>query len=166
MIVRIVDQEQARPAEAITLGPGKGRQLRLGPSSICVLVTAERAIGATLVEFTAAPGFDTGLHLHRRLEEQFYVTTGQIQLRIGNQTTLTRPGGYAFVPPGVPHGFANPGQEPASLLLVMSPPGHERYFEELAGILGAGGRPDTDAIAALRRRYDTEQLSALVSGRE
>jgi hypothetical protein len=59
-----------------------------------------------------------------------------------------------------------PAKQPAWLLLVMSPPGHERYFEELAGILSVGGQPDSDAIAELRRRHDTKQLSALVFIRE
>ena len=33
---------------------------------------------------------------------------------------------------------------------------HERYFEELAAILAKPGSPDVQAIAALRKRYDTE----------
>ena len=37
----------------------------------------------------------------------------------------------------------------------------ERYFEELAAILAKPGSPDVQAIAALRKRYDTEQVSAL-----
>lgn len=45
----------------------------------------------------------------------------------------------------------------------MSPPGHDRYFEELAAILTTDGPPDAKAIADLRGRYDTEQLSALAA---
>ena len=33
---------------------------------------------------------------------------------------------------------------------------HERFFEELAAILAKPGSPDVQAIAALRKRYDTE----------
>ena len=46
----------------------------------------------------------------------------------------------------------------------MAPAGHDRYFDELAEILAADGPPDSDAIAALRKRYDTEQISSLVAG--
>jgi hypothetical protein len=42
---------------------------------------------------------------------------------------------------------------------TQAPPGHERYFEELEEILTRGGPPDREAIADLRRRYDTEQLT-------
>jgi pimeloyl-ACP methyl ester carboxylesterase len=43
-------------------------------------------------------------------------------------------------------------------------PGHDRYFEELAAILAVEGPPDPQAIAELRRRYDTEQIDTLVAG--
>jgi hypothetical protein len=45
------------------------------------------------------------------------------------------------------------------MLLTVSPPGHEHYFKELAKLVLRGGRPD--AVAELRSRYDTEQLSAI-----
>jgi len=45
----------------------------------------------------------------------------------------------------------------------MSPSGHDRYFDELAEILSVDGPPDSAAIAELRRRYDTTQLSSLVA---
>jgi hypothetical protein len=50
------------------------------------------------------------------------------------------------------------------MFLTVAPPGHERYFEELGEILSRGGPPDREAIAALRAKYDTEQLTPLVPG--
>jgi hypothetical protein len=48
------------------------------------------------------------------------------------------------------------------MVLLISPAGvHERYFEELAEILATPGPPDIQAIARLRQRYDTEQVSPL-----
>jgi hypothetical protein len=45
----------------------------------------------------------------------------------------------------------------------MAPPTHDRYFDDLAEILAADGPPDSAAIAELRSRYDTEQLSSLAT---
>ena len=45
--------------------------------------------------------------------------------------------------------------------MTVSPPGHERYFEELAEIAAAGKLSDAEAVGDLRSRYDTRQLSAL-----
>ncbi|MHB8470123.1 MAG: cupin domain-containing protein [Gaiellaceae bacterium] len=73
------------------------------------------------------------------------------------------PGACVFVPPQVPHAFANRIETAARFLLVMSPAGHDRYFDELAEILAADGPPDSAAIADLRRRYNTTQLSSLVA---
>jgi hypothetical protein len=71
-----------------------------------------------------------------------------------------------FVPVGCPHAFANPGTSPARVYLYVAPPGHERYFAELGEILANEGPPDREAIAELRRRYDTEQLTPLVPGHD
>lgn len=47
------------------------------------------------------------------------------------------------------------------MLMTLSPPGHEHYFEELAKLVATPSSPDPQRIAALRNRYDTSQLSAL-----
>jgi hypothetical protein len=46
--------------------------------------------------------------------------------------------------------------------MTVSPPGHEHYFEELAR-LAAHGAPDPKALAALRDRFDTDQLTTLTT---
>jgi hypothetical protein len=64
---------------------------------------------------------------------------------------------------GAVHAFGNPGESPARMLLITAPPGHEKYFEELSALRAKGGPPDRDAIAALRLKYDTVQVSNLTS---
>ena len=150
--------------QGVLLAPGEGRSVSLRGTEVGFKVGSDRAEGASCVEFTAAPGFDTGLHVHERLEETWYILDGEIEFRVGDETFEATPGACVFVP-RVPHAFANRTDTPAKFLLIMSPPGHDRYFDELAEILAADGPPDSEAIAALRRRYDTEQLSALTAGR-
>ena len=72
-----------------------------------------------------------------------------------------QPGTYLFIPPGVPHNIANASDKPARMIMTVSPPGHEHYFEELVTLVARSNPPDANAIAELRSRYDTEQLSAL-----
>jgi quercetin dioxygenase-like cupin family protein len=149
---------------SVVLGPAEGRSVSLRGTEVVFKVESDRADGASCVEFTAAPGFDTGLHVHQRLEETFHVLDGDFEFRAGDETFQAAAGACLFVPPGVPHAFANRSAASARLLLTMSPAGHDRYFDELAGILAADGPPDSDAIAALRKRYDTEQLSTIIAG--
>ena len=44
---------------------------------------------------------------------------------------LVATGTFAFIPPGVPHNLAKASDKPPRMLLTISPPGQERYFEEL-----------------------------------
>jgi hypothetical protein len=62
-----------------------------------------------------------------------------------------------------PHAFGNSGSAPGRMLLITAPPGHERYFDELRDLI-ARGKPDLDALAKLRAKYDTVQLAALTPG--
>ena len=87
-----------------------------------------------------------------------------LEFRLGEETFTATAGATVFVPPRVAHAFANRTESPARFLLIMSPPGHDRYVDELAEILAVDGPPDSNAIAELRRRYDTEQISSLAAG--
>jgi uncharacterized cupin superfamily protein len=111
----------------------------------------------------AAPGFDTGAHFHSKIEEQFFVIDGEMELRAGDRLIVGRPGSFVAVPTGIAHAFANRSNMPARILLVTTPPGHERYFAELAQILSREGTPDPAEIAALRARFDTTQVSSLTT---
>jgi hypothetical protein len=70
-----------------------------------------------------------------------------------------------FVPAGCPHAFTNPGPAPARMLFLVAPSGHEQYLEEIAGLLDRPGPPDPSAIAAIRARYDIEQLTPMIPDR-
>jgi quercetin dioxygenase-like cupin family protein len=164
------------------LPAGAGEEIMLGPSRVTVKVTGEHARSASTFEVTVPPGYDVGAHVHEAGEELFYVLAGELDLlafeprarTAGNWQAWTSsdaqrvmrcgPGSLMFVPPGCPHAFANPGPEPARMLFQFAPPGHERYFMELAEILGRGGAPDQDAIVELRRRHGIEQLTPLRTG--
>lgn len=144
--------------------PGQGRSVSLRGTRVEFKVESDSAKGASLSEWNALPGFDTGLHVHERLEETWFVLSGELDFRVGDQTFTAGPGATVFVPPHVPHAFANRSATDATFLLTLSPPGHDRYFDELADILAVDGPPDPDAIAELRKRYDTRQIEALTTG--
>lgn len=147
------------------LAPGEGERVSLRGTEVVFKADGKRAGGGpTVLEFITAPGFATGDHVHRTIEEIFCVLDGEFAIRAGERTERVGPGGVVRVPPGMVHGFGNPGSAPATLLLIISPAGvHEEYFRELAAILAKPGQPDATAIGELRARYDTEQVSALAA---
>jgi mannose-6-phosphate isomerase-like protein (cupin superfamily) len=148
-------------SEGIILQPGEAKGVSLRGTQVLFLNRAEDAEGGSSFEMHAAPGFDTGAHRHSRIEEFFYVVDGEIEARAGDRTVVGGPGTFVFVPKGVAHSIANRSQAPATFIFFTSPPGHERYFEDLAEVLAGEGPPDAVAIAEVRARHDTEQLSTL-----
>jgi quercetin dioxygenase-like cupin family protein len=144
--------------------PGEAPQLVVAGHPMAVLVTARESRHACMFDWVVPPRFATGLHVHRVQEETFYVLDGTCEWQIGDRVVTASRGAYVFIPPGVPHDIRNPGDQTARLLMTISPPGHERYFQGLAG-LTAHGRPQPEALAALRRRFDTEQISTLTVAR-
>lgn len=148
-------------ARAVIRKAGEGGGITLAGHPLLFLITGERTKHTSMFDWTVPPGFSTGLHVHAVQEETFYVLEGECEWQIGGERITARPGTYAFIPPGVPHDIGNAGAGPARMLMTVSPPGHEHYFEELARMVGAGGAADSACIAELRRRYDTRQLSAL-----
>jgi oxalate decarboxylase/phosphoglucose isomerase-like protein (cupin superfamily) len=142
---------------------------------------AEQSSIWSTFEAEIAPGFDVGAHLHQQAEEVFYVLEGELDLlafhpsatasgdwhswtsKTGDTVLRGGPGSFMFVPAGCPHAFFNPGPEPAKMLFLVSPAGHELYLQELADLLATPGPPDQAEIAALRQRHDIHQLTPLMN---
>jgi quercetin dioxygenase-like cupin family protein len=71
-------------------------------------------------------------HLHRYQDELFYVLEGQFHFEIGGERFLLEPGGSAFGPRGVPHGWAFVGEGTGRILFVFTPAGRmEACFREV-----------------------------------
>lgn len=151
--------------EELYLPPGEGETASLRATEVSFKATGKReAGGPTVIEVIAAPGFSTGDHVHSAIEELFYTVDGEFTIRAGGWSGRVGPGSFVRVPPSTAHGFGNFGSAPATLLLIISPAGvHEEYFRDLAAILVKPGPPDATEIAALRKRYDTVQVSPLTA---
>jgi quercetin dioxygenase-like cupin family protein len=62
-----------------------------------------------------APGDRIPLHRHQ-VDEAIVVESGEVELRLGDETRLVTGRSVVFVPAGVEHGASNVGSEPASYL--------------------------------------------------
>ncbi|MGE0767969.1 MAG: cupin domain-containing protein [Hyphomicrobiaceae bacterium] len=148
-------------ANTVIRRPDDNFGVRLAGQPMAFLVTGKDTKHTSMFDWTIPARFSTGRHVHRVQEETFYVVDGECEWLIGDETVHATPGTFVFIPPGVPHNIANVTDRPARVIMTVSPPGHEHYFEELAKLASAGSAPDPTAIGDLRRRYDTDQLSAL-----
>ena len=150
-------------AKAVIRMPGEAEKVVLLGHPMAFLVTGEDTKHTSMFDWVMPPRFSTGLHVHRVQEETFYVLDGECEWQAGDRRIRATPGTFLFVPPGVPHNIANATDKPARVLMTVSPPGHEHYFEELAKAASRSSPPHARTIGELRRRYDTDQLSALTS---
>jgi len=148
-------------ADPLFLGPGAGRKFTVGADEASVKVEAEATGDAfSVFEYTAAPGVPgPPLHIHHVVSETFFVLDGEVEFRAAGRTQRLTRGAIAFVPPEVPHTFANTGGEPARWVGIFSP---GRYMALVEGIGKAfpagGGPPDETMLAKLFAEYDTENV--------
>ncbi|WP_424210762.1 cupin domain-containing protein [Streptomyces sp. BI20] len=169
--------------EGLLVPPGHGRTLDTHAHRVTFKVTGTHSRVSSSFEVSVPPGFDVGAHVHTRSEELFYVLEGELEVLAfepevrtredwrhwrsgtGRRVVTAGPGTVIVVPPGCPHAFANRSGRTARMFFQSSPPpDHERYFEELLELLDAGTTPDQAAIAALRARYDIDQITPLRHG--
>ena len=76
------------------------------------------------------------IHIHHEHDEGFYVMSGHFGFVLDGVTTYGKPGAHVLVPKGHAHSFWNAGARPARLLHIVTPPGLDQYFRDLAAELG------------------------------
>jgi quercetin dioxygenase-like cupin family protein len=115
---------------------------------------AEHTGGAIgLVDGSFYEGFGPPLHVHSREDEAFYVLEGRIRFRQGDDEWVAGPGTWVWGPCGVPHAF-KVESEHARALVVVTPGGFERMFEE-------GGVPTSESGEPPEHHYDPEAAKAI-----
>jgi pimeloyl-ACP methyl ester carboxylesterase/mannose-6-phosphate isomerase-like protein (cupin superfamily) len=142
------------------VGPADGEVALSGPIQMRILedgrTTAHRlGLGEiTLAPHTAGPP----QHRHARHDEGFYVVSGTVRFTVGQQTYDAPARTLVMVPPGAPHTFANPGDEPAVVLNTFTPDLYVQYFRDLHDMIAAGQPVTGPALTEVMARYATEPV--------
>src|SRR5687767_7028433 len=106
----MTDSPAGATGEAIVLGPGEGRRIRVFDATLTVKAGGDQTGGAfDAIELHSPPGEGPPLHLHRRHEEAFYILDGEFTFRKGEELVRLGPGGFLYVPRGTPHTYRNTG---------------------------------------------------------
>src|SRR6202167_241808 len=161
MRATLINEETVMSEVSIT-GPHGGEVALSGPIQMRILEdgsTTSHRLG--LGEITIAPHTDgPPQHRHARHDEGFYVVSGTARFTIGGASYDAPAGTLAMIPPGAPHTFANPGDEPLVLLNTFTPDLYVQYFRDLRELAGSGpgdgGAPPAEAVGEVMSRYATE----------
>lgn len=95
------------------------------------LVTGAQSDGAYFImEALVPPEGGPPPHIHHREQESFYVLEGAIDIQMGGKIVQATSGDFVHIPCGTVHSFRNTGSDTARMLLIFSPGGIERFFEE------------------------------------
>jgi len=153
-------------AEVSVVGPGDGELVLNGPIRMRILEdgsTTGHRLGVG--EITIAPHTDgPPQHRHAQHDEGFYVVSGTARFTVGDEIHDAGPGTLVMIPPGAPHTFANPGEDPAVLLNTFTPDLYVQYFRDLRDVI-ASGRPLTDdAVTGVMARYATVPATDFAPG--
>lgn len=105
----------------------------------------------TLIEEENVPGTGIPPHVHSNEDEVFKVIEGEMELTVGDKTTILKAGDLAFGPRGVPHSWKIVGDKNAKVILSVFPSGIEDMFEELGKL--PPGPPDFPKVAEICGRY-------------
>jgi mannose-6-phosphate isomerase-like protein (cupin superfamily) len=82
----------------------------------------------SLVELAELPGYSTPLHIHKDMDEAFYVLDGTLTADIAGKRYELTAGSSVIIPRGTPHAQGNFGKIPVRLLVTTSPGGFEQFF--------------------------------------
>ena len=90
--------------------------------------------------------------MHTREHEGVYVIDGVLTAE--EQRLQVGPGAFLWIPRGIPHTFANLGDDPVRALGLINPRGFEQFFAGMAEYLASSdGGPDPEVILQLNQRY-------------
>lgn len=104
-------------------------------------------------------GLEPPPHTHTKEDESFYLISGEIRYKVGEEVLNAKKGDWVFLPRNVQHSF-NVITEKAEVLIHLSPGGFEDYFIEMSEPAKEmvipprpGGPPDVQRIIETASRY-------------
>ena len=143
---------------------GDGDAVWFGANRVTISASGDDTAGQYGAWVTwAPPGSSPPLHLHRGVDEAFWIVTGSVRFVVAERDFTLGPGGYVLLPRDVPHTFVVEGTEDAVMCGIVSPGGSEQYFpaagrpSETDGLAPAGP-PDLDRLTAAGDLFGIEIL--------
>ncbi len=143
----------------IVLAADDGLRMQSGPGRDLVFKVTGEDTGGALDYFIVEVGPHGGppLHVHHRQEEAIHVLKGRFKVRIGDDVFELEEGGFAYLPSEVPHAFLNLTDQPAEIIVVYTPGGCHKFYEEL-GPATRNGAPDRAVVAAIFEKHGMSLL--------
>jgi quercetin 2,3-dioxygenase len=135
-VTRFVTAQSPNVRRVATAKPNENRfqyqrfDLHLTPA--CKVTSQDSNGVISFMELTAPPKSGPPLHVHHREDETYYALSGEFLFEVGGEKYSIPQGATIFAPRDIPHRWANTSSSDAKLILVCTPGGFERFFDEAA----------------------------------
>jgi mannose-6-phosphate isomerase-like protein (cupin superfamily) len=131
--------------------------------SVKLPVSAAQDGRVSAAEFWMPPQFGPPLHIHHAEDELLSIIEGTVRIVCGDTDETVGPGGFAYLPRGVPHTFWVQGEEPARMLAIFTPGGIEQMFVESGVPTTTAQLPEGDGtppggLEALTARFNVDHI--------
>lgn len=127
-----------------------GTGMSVGSGLLLRVPAADTAGALSVHEGTLEPGGEVPLHVHDEADQLLVVMAGEIEVTVGDSTFTAAQGDLIAKPHGVPHGFANRGDQTARVLEITGGDSFERMTLE-----GAASGAD---YATLQAKYGVHSV--------
>jgi len=94
-----------------------------------------------IIEHHVGAGGAAPLHMHRKLDDSFYMLAGTLALRCGDDTFVASSGDYVSLPMGVPHTLRVLGTDEVVMLHTHTDPSFLNFIKEV-GVPASQAKPD------------------------
>ncbi len=140
-------------SRAYALGLGEGLKLQSGPGRDLVFkATGDDTDGAfDFFTVEVAPMSGPPLHVHHTQEEAIFVLKGRYKVRVGDETFRCDEGGFAYMPKGLPHAFFNLTDEVGEIVVLYTPGGGQKFYEDFGPLARSGA--DRATIAGVFAKH-------------
>jgi len=147
-----------KPLEPKIVRSGEGKQVNVIGDKQTFKLTSKDTNGLfTLIEEVNPPGTMIPPHVHTNEDEIFKVLEGELEVTVGDETTILKAGDLAFAPKNVPHTWKVVGDQDCKTILSVFPAGLELMFEELGNL--PPGPPDFAKVSEICGRYGISFLA-------
>jgi mannose-6-phosphate isomerase-like protein (cupin superfamily) len=151
------DENGGTMPDVSLVAPDGGELIEVGAARMRLLEDGGRTSHRLGVgEITLAPRSPgPPQHRHAEHDEGFYVVSGTARFVVGDAEYDAPRRSFVMVPPGAPHTFANPFDEPLVLLNTFTPDLYVQYFRDLRTVVDSGRPLTPEATAEAMSRYAT-----------
>ncbi len=136
------------------------RHVSVAGDTYTILLTGEETGGRyCLIDMHVPPGGGPPPHRHD-FEEMFTVIEGEIEVMFRSQTERAGAGSTVNIPANAPHAFTNVSQKPARLLCMCTPPGLDRFFQEIGDPVASRTAPPPELSGEEREGRNAKAMAS------